>query len=77
MTTEFTDDSLKEEFCYTLAKIFNVPENEVKDNFYLFEKIDNNFRNCLYYLSQIEELDLKISASLSLEFLVKFKERAI
>lgn len=66
-----------QDLCQILSKIFNIAEDEIKDHLYLFEKIDDNLRNCLYYLSQIDDDNLKISAALSLEFLLKFKKRAI
>ncbi|NBV05821.1 MAG: hypothetical protein EBS06_01110 [Proteobacteria bacterium] len=66
--TDFT------ELCQTLSKIFNTTSLEIQEHLSLFIKIDPTIKNCLYYLSQIEEDDLKISAALSLEFLVKFKK---
>jgi hypothetical protein len=62
------------ELCQTIAKIFNVSTLEVREHLSLFSKIDPLTRNCLYYLSQIKDDDLKISATLSMEFLVKFKQ---
>ena len=72
MTHHATRDSA--EFYKALSKIFNISSLEVREHFSLFSKTDPLIKNCLYYLSQLEDDDLKISATLSMEFLVKFKE---
>lgn len=72
MTNNF--DFNDAEFSQTLAKIFNISPSEIKEHLTLFTKVDPMIRNCLYYLSQIEDDELKASATLSIEFLVKFKQ---
>lgn len=62
------------ELCQTLAKLLNVSSLEIREHLSLFIKIDPAIRNCLYYLAQIEDDELKTSAALSIEFLVNFKQ---
>lgn len=62
------------ELCQTIAKLLNITAAEARDNLSLFIKIDPLIRNCLYYLAQIEDDELKTSAALGIEFLVKFKQ---
>jgi len=61
------------ELSQSLSKIFKVSSLEIREHLSLFLKVDPAIKNCLYYLSQIEDDELKTSAALSLEFLVKFK----
>jgi hypothetical protein len=68
------DGAPSEELCQTLSKILNIPEEKVARYYFLFREIDSNIKNSLHYLSQIEEEDLKISASFCLEFLAKYKK---
>lgn len=75
--TDKNDPFVAQDLCQILSKILQISEEEVRTNLHLFEKIDDNTRNCLYYLSEINDQNLKISAALSLEFLAKFKKRAI
>jgi hypothetical protein len=75
MTTHHTDyPPLTEEFCQSLSRIFNISVEEVRKYSFLFNEVENNIKNCLYHLSQIEEEDIRISAAFCLEYLVKFKE---
>jgi hypothetical protein len=76
MTHHDSDKASQEELCDIVAKVFNLNHNEVKNNLDLFTRIDPVFRNCLFCLSKIENRDMKISASMSLEFLVHFKKSA-
>ena len=62
------------ELCQVLAKIFRASPEEIEKHLHLFNKIDPLVMNSLYYLSKIEDDDTKISAALSLEFLVNFKK---
>ncbi len=62
------------ELYQVMAKVLNITDIEVREHASLFIKIDPSIRNCLYYLSQIEDEDLKTTAALSIEFLVKFKQ---
>ena len=66
--------SPKEELCQIISKVFNVSELEAAQHYFLFEKMSPTIKNCLYYLSKIEDEDLQISASLSLEFLFNFRK---
>ncbi len=59
-----------------LAKLLNVPESEVVKNHHLFEKINPHIKNCLNYLSKIDNDDIRISAAYSLDYLIHFKESA-
>jgi hypothetical protein len=68
-----TDQELAE-LCQTMSKLLNISSLEVREHLSLFIKIHPAIRNCLYYLSQIEDDDLKTSAALSLEFMLKFKQ---
>ena len=62
------------ELCKIIAKIFLISEKEIEKHIHLFNKSDPLIRNCLYYLSKIENDSDKITAALSLEFLVNFKK---
>jgi hypothetical protein len=66
--------SPKEELCQIISKVFNISELEAAQHYFLFEKISPTIKNCLYYLSKIEDEELQLSASLSLEFLVNFRK---
>lgn len=74
MSHHNNDAAPSEELCITLSKILNIPEEKVRRYHFLFREIDPNIKNSLYYLSQIEDDDLKISASFCLEFLAKYKK---
>ena len=52
----------------------NISVNEASQHSSLFTKIDPTIKNCLYYLAQISDEDIKTSAFLSLEFLIKYKQ---
>lgn len=67
-------DSEMAELCQSLAKIFNISSLEVREHLSLFVKVDPTIKNCLYYLSQIDDEDVKTTAALSLEYLTKFKK---
>ena len=77
MSRHNKDFTLSQELCQTLSRILNIPEKKVERYHFLFNEIDQNFKNSLYYLSQIEEEDLKISASFCLEFLAKYKKHPL
>ena len=62
------------ETCQIISKILNISIPEAQKYFFLFDKINPTVKNCLYYLSELEDQDLKISAAFSLEFLVNFKK---
>lgn len=62
------------ELSQVISKIFNISQVEVHEHFPLFAKIDPVMKNCLYYLAQIEDDNLKTSTALSLEFITKFKQ---
>ncbi len=62
------------EICQTVSKLLNISPLEAREHLSLFAEMDPLIKNCLYYLSQIEDDDLKISAALGMEFLVKFKQ---
>ncbi len=74
MSHHNNDLTLSQELCQTISRILNIPEEKVERYHFLFNEINQNFKNSLYYLSQIEEEDLKISASFCLEFLAKYKK---
>lgn len=74
MSHHNNDFTLSQELCQTLSKILNIPEEKVARYHFLFREIDSNIKNSLHYLSQIEDDDLKISASFCLEFLAKYKK---
>ncbi len=71
--TNYTTSDLAE-LSQALAKIFNVSSLEIREHLSLFIKIDPAIKNCLYYLSQIKDDNLKTSAALAIEYLVKFKQ---
>ncbi len=71
--TNHTNQDLAE-LCQTISKILNISSLEVREHLSLFIKIHPSIRNCLYYLSQIEDDDLKTSAALGIEYMVKFKQ---
>ena len=72
--TNYIDPALAAELRQTLSEIFNISSKKIDKNLDLFIKLDPTIRNCLYYLSQIKEDDLKISAALDLEFLATLKK---
>lgn len=63
------------ELCQTMTKLLNISSLEVLEHLSLFLKIDPAIKNCLYYLAQIDDDELKTSAALGIEFLVKFKQQ--
>jgi hypothetical protein len=57
-----------------LSKIFNVEISEIENNKQLFYKIDPYIAKCVEYLSEIEDENLKTSAVMSLNYLIKYEE---
>jgi hypothetical protein len=57
-----------------LAKIFNLSEDEIVKHSHLFLRINPYVKNCLNYLSKIEDDNMRISAAYSLDYLLHFKE---
>ena len=77
MTTLLQEDaSFSKETSQALSKLLNIPESEVTKNSHLFSRINPHVKNCLNYLSKIENDDVRISAAFSLDYLIHFKESA-
>lgn len=57
-----------------LSKLFDVEISDIENNKQLFYKIDPYIAKCLEYLSEIEDENLKTSAVMSLNYLIKYKE---
>lgn len=60
----------------SLAKIFNISESEVRKNKHLFCNIEPYIAQSIEYLSEIDSDNLKLSAALSLNYLINYNESA-
>jgi len=59
-----------------IAQVFNISETEAEKHRDLFSNINPYVKNCLNYLSKIDNDNIRISAAFSLDYLVTFKESA-
>ncbi len=59
-----------------IAQVFNISESEAEKHRDLFSNINPYVRNCLNYLSKIDNDNIRISAAFSLDYLITFKESA-
>ncbi len=73
---EDRDFYISQNSCKALAKLLKIDEAQIKENKHLFYRIDPYTAQCFEYLSQISSDDLKISAALSLNYLINYKESA-
>ncbi len=62
------------ELCQIFSKLLNVSDIEIQEHLSLFIKVDPTIKNCLYYLSKIEDDNLKNSAAIGMQYLVNFKQ---
>ncbi len=62
------------EICQIFSNLLKVSTLEIREHLSLFIKVDPTIKNCLYYLSKIEDDDLKNSATMGMQYLVNFKK---
>jgi hypothetical protein len=72
--TKNSGDLPDSEICEIMTNILNIPRQEVEKNIRLFKKTNHYILNCLYYLSQMESDQDKITAVHSLEFVYNFNK---
>lgn len=76
MTNQKNDFYVSEKTITALARILQLEESEVKNNKHLFYRIDPYTARSLEYLAEISSQELKLSANLSLNYLLKYNESA-
>lgn len=76
MKTEQKDYYVSKKTIRSLAKILKIEESQVEKHKELFHRIDPYTAQSLEYLAEISSEDLKLSAALSLNYLVNYKESA-
>ncbi len=67
---------LSQKFVKSLARILKTDEKTIINNKFLFAQIDLEFLQCINYMSKIEKKDLKMSAALSLNYILQYNESA-
>ena len=68
--------TIDKQLCLSIAKILNISERQVIDNYYeLFSNIHPYIKRAFYHLSKMESDEMLLDASYALEFLLTFHKK--